>query len=188
MGKLAITGGKPVRKKPFSDWPIYGREEERAVQKVHLDSGLSLFRIRTMQQVVAENMEDTSLQTWLLGIFAALALVLAAVGVYGVMAYLVTQRTHEIGIRVALGAQPRHVLSLVMGHGARLAAIGAAAGAALALALSRLMSTLLFGVTPTDVPTFVSVIAFLMGVALLACYIPARRAMKVDPVIALRHE
>ena len=154
----------------------------------HLDSGLSLFRIRTMQQVVAENMEDTSLQTWLLGIFAALALVLAAVGVYGVMAYLVTQRTHEIGIRVALGAQPRHVLSLVMGHGARLAVIGAAAGAALALALSRLMSTLLFGVTPTDVPTFVSVIAFLMGVALLACYIPARRAMKVDPVIALRHE
>ena len=153
-----------------------------------LDSGLSLFRVRTMQQVVAENMEDTSLQTWLLAIFAGLALVLAAVGVYGVMAYLVTQRTHEIGIRVALGAQPRHVLSLVMGHGAWLAAIGAAAGTALALALSRLMSTLLFGITPTDVPTFFSVIAFLMAVALLACYIPARRAMKVDPMIALRHE
>lgn len=153
-----------------------------------LDSGLSLFRVRTMQQVVAENMEDTSLQTWLLGIFAGLALLLAAVGVYGVMAYLVTQRTHEIGIRMALGARPLHVLSLVMGHGARLAAIGAAAGAGLALALSRLISTLLFGVTPTDVPTFLSVIAFLMAVALLACYIPARRAMKVDPMIALRHE
>jgi putative ABC transport system permease protein len=153
-----------------------------------LDSSLPLFSVRTMQEVVAENMQDTSLQTTLLGIFAALALILAAVGIYGVMSYLVSQRTHEIGIRVALGAQPRHVLALVMGYGARLAAIGVTIGTAIALALSKLMSTFLFGVASTDAPTFLAVIAFLFLAALFACYIPARRAMKVDPMVALRYE
>ena len=153
-----------------------------------LDGSLSLFSVRTMNQVVAQNMEDTSLQTALLGIFAGLALVLAVVGVYGVMAYLVTHRIHEIGIRIALGARPAHVLSLVMGHGARLAAVGVAIGTAAALALARLMTSVLFGVAPTDAATFSAVIVFLVVSALLACGIPAWRAMRVDPMIALRHE
>jgi len=153
-----------------------------------LDSSISLFHVRTMNQVVAQNMEETSLQSALLGIFAGLALVLAAVGVYGVMAYLVTHRTHEIGIRIALGAQPRQVLSLVMGHGARLAALGVAIGTVAALMLTRLMSSLLFGVAPTDAATFSAAIVFLVMIALLACCIPAWRAMRVDPMIALRNE
>ena len=153
-----------------------------------LDSSLSIFSVRTMRQVVAENMEDTSLQTTLLGIFAALGLILAAVGIYGVMSYLASQRSHEIGIRVALGAQPRHVLGLVMGHGARLAGIGVAIGAAIALVLARVMSSFLFGVAPTDPLTFLGVTVFLLLIALLACYIPARRAMRVDPMVALRYE
>ena len=153
-----------------------------------LDSSLSVFSVRTMQQVVAEDMQDTSLQTALLCIFATLALVLAAVGVYGVMSYLVTQRTREIGVRMALGAQPRHVLSLLMGHAARLSGIGVAIGVAMALTLARLMSSLLFGVAPTDALTFLVVVVFLILVTLLACYIPTRRAMRVDPIIALRYE
>jgi putative ABC transport system permease protein len=153
-----------------------------------LDSSLPLFSVRTMQGVVAENMEDTSLQTTLLGIFAGLGLVLAAVGIYGVMSYLVTHRTREIGIRVALGAQPGHVLALVIGHGARLAAIGVAIGAVVALSLTSLISSFLYGVAPTDPATFLAVTAFLFVVALLACYIPTRRAMRVDPMVALRHE
>jgi predicted permease len=153
-----------------------------------LDSSLSLFRVRTMQQVVAENMEGTSLQTTLLGIFGALALLLAAVGVYGVMSYLVTHRAHEIGIRMALGAQPRHVLSLVMGHGMRLAGIGVLIGIGLALALSGLISSLFFGVSATDPLTLATVAVLLAAAVLLACYIPARRAMRVDPMVALRYE
>lgn len=153
-----------------------------------LDSSISLFNVRTMNQVVAQNMEDTSLQSALLGIFAGLALVLAAVGVYGVMAYLVTHRTHEIGIRIALGAQPRQVLSQVMGHGARLAALGVAIGTVAALMLTRLMSSLLFGVVPTDAATFSAATVFLLAIAVLACCIPAWRAMRVDPMVALRNE
>lgn len=153
-----------------------------------LDGSLSLFGVRTMREVVTENMENTRLQTTLLGIFAALGLVLAAVGIYGVMSYLVSHRTHEIGIRVALGAQPRHVLALVMGRGARLAGTGVAIGAAVALSLTSLISSFLFGVAPTDPVTFLGVTVFLFVVALLACYIPTRRAMRVDPMVALRYE
>jgi putative ABC transport system permease protein len=104
------------------------------------------------------------------------------------MAYLVTHRTHEIGIRIAIGAQPRRVLSLLMGHGARLAALGVAIGTVAALMLTRLMSSLLFGVAPTDAATFSAAIVFLVVIALLACCIPAWRATRVDPMVALRNE
>jgi len=141
-----------------------------------------------MDQVISENMQDTSLQTFLLGVFAALGLILATVGIYGVMSYLVTQRTHELGIRMALGAQQKDVLRLVLSHGARLTAIGVAAGIVVALALTRLIAALLFGVGARDPLTFTAVAILLGTVALAACYIPARRAARVDPMVALRYE
>ncbi len=157
--------------------------------QVHsLDSSLAVFNVRTMQEVLSESMTDTSYQSLLLSSFALLALLLTAVGIYGVMAYAVTQRTREIGIRLALGAEPRDVLSLVLRTAARLAGLGAVIGVAVALALTRLMATQLYGVQPSDPTTFVTVSLFLTGVVLVASYIPARRATKVDPVVALRYE
>jgi len=153
-----------------------------------LDSSLAVFRPRTMDDVIADAMQDTSLQTFLLGIFAGLGLLLAAVGTYSVMAYLVSQRTHEIGIRVALGAQRNDVLRLVLGQGTRLALIGVTIGVIAALMLSKLLESLLFGVSSRDPLTFAGVAFLLTFVALAACYIPARRAMRVDPMVALRYE
>ncbi len=153
-----------------------------------LDSSLAVFRPRLMDDVIAESMQDTSLEAFLLGSFAALALVLAAVGIYGVMAYLVTQRTREIGIRMALGAQQKDVLQLVLGHGAKLTLIGVAIGVAGALALTDLLRSLLFGVSVTDPVTFLAVATLLAAVALMACYLPARRGSRVDPMVALRYE
>lgn len=153
-----------------------------------LDSELSLFRVRTMDQVIADKMQDTSLQTVLLGSFAALGLVLSAVGNYGVMAYLVTQRRHEIGVRMALGAQRADILQLVLGRGAKLTVIGIFAGLAATLALTRLLSAELYGVSTTDPLTFAAVALTIGFVALSACYIPARRAIRVDPLAALRYE
>jgi putative ABC transport system permease protein len=124
----------------------------------------------------------------LLGIFATVALALAAVGIYGVISYTVSQRTHEIGIRVALGAQGSDVLKLVVGQGMALALAGVGLGLAAAAGLTRLMSTLLYGVSPTDAPTFVAVAVLLSAVALVACVVPARKATKVDPMVALRYE
>jgi putative ABC transport system permease protein len=153
-----------------------------------LDNSLALFKPRTMDDVISESMQDTSLQTFLLVVFAALAALLAVVGLYSVMAYLVTQRTHEIGVRMALGAQQTDVLQLVLRHGSKLILIGVGTGIVAALALTRLMSSLLFGVTATDPATFAAVAILLAAVAVAACYIPARRASRVDPMVALRYE
>ena len=141
-----------------------------------------------MDEVVNSSFAARRLAMILLGIFAALALALACVGIYGVISYLVGQRTHEIGIRMALGAQRRDILGMIIGEGARLAAIGAGIGIVAALGLTRLMASQLYGVSVTDPITFTGVAIILVGVALLACYIPARRAMRVDPMVALRYE
>jgi putative ABC transport system permease protein len=142
----------------------------------------------TMNRRLDLSVAPQRLNVVLLATFAFIALVLAAAGIYGVMAHSVAQRTQEIGLRMALGAQLRDVLKMVLRSGMSLALIGIAIGLAGAFALTRLMSKLLFGVTPTDAVTFVSVAAILFVVALLACLIPARRATKVDPIVALRYE
>src|SRR5262249_54056912 len=151
-----------------------------------LDKDQPVYAIQSMEQVVSDSLVLSRLPMVLLSVFAALALVLAAVGVYGVIGYSVTQRTHEIGIRVALGAERRNVLALVLKESGILTSIGLALGLAAALALTRLMSGLLFGVTPTDTATFAAVSTLLGLVALVASYIPARRAACVDPMAALR--
>jgi putative ABC transport system permease protein len=153
-----------------------------------LDKEQPVSSIRTLEQNFAASLAQQQFAMVLLGVFAAVALVLAAVGIYGVLSYAVTQRTHEIGIRMALGAGRRDVLKLVVGKGMLLTLIGVAAGIVAAFGLTRLMSGLLFGVTATDSATFVGVGIGLLVVALLACLIPARRATKVDPLIALRYE
>jgi putative ABC transport system permease protein len=153
-----------------------------------LDSSLAVIEPRTMDDVISDGMADTRLQTWLLVAFAALAVVLAAVGLYSVMAFLVAQRRHEIGIRMALGAGHGDLARLVLGHGARLVGTGLAVGLGAAFWLTRLIQGLLFGVAANDVTTFAAIAAFLALVALVACAIPAWRAMRVNPVIALRYE
>jgi predicted permease len=145
-------------------------------------------QIDSMANVLARSIAEQRFFMTLMGIFAALALVLAGGGIYGVLSYQVARRTHEIGIRMALGANPRDVFRLVLNEGLRVVLVGVAIGTAAALLLTRLMASLLFGVKPTDPLTFAAVAALLVCVALAACYIPARRATHVDPIIALRYE
>jgi putative ABC transport system permease protein len=141
-----------------------------------------------LEQLMDESIERPRFRTTLFALFAVAALALAAIGIYGVMVYSVTQRTHEMGVRMALGAQAADVVRLVVGEGLTLALTGVGAGIAAALALTRTMSTLLFGVGPTDPVTFLFVSALLVGVALVACWVPARRATRADPMTALRAE
>jgi putative ABC transport system permease protein len=153
-----------------------------------IDKDLPITNAKTMQQLLAESISGRRFNMLLLAIFATVSLALAIVGIYGVMSYAVSQRTQEIGIRMALGAQAIDVLKLVVKNGMSLALIGVALGLAGAFALTRLLASLLFQVTPTDGATFSGVAICLIVVALLACYIPARRATKVDPLVALRNE
>ncbi|HUJ31756.1 MAG TPA: ABC transporter permease [Candidatus Acidoferrum sp.] len=165
-----------------------GLVEEVKKQVWGLDSRIPVSDVHTMEELMAVSLAQQRFNMLLLGLFAALALVLAAVGIYGMMAYHVGQRMHEIGIRIALGAQRRDVLRLVLGDGAKLACFGIAIGIAGAIALTRLMTSLLFEVKPTDPETFAVVTILLANVALVACYVPARRAMRVDPIVALRYD
>jgi len=147
-----------------------------------------IFGPQSMEEVIASSLARRRFSMILLVVFAGLALLLASVGIYGVISYVVGQRTHEIGIRMALGANPLDILRLVLRGAGRLAGIGVAVGLVAALGLTRLMADLLYGVTPNDPLTFAAVPAILISVALLASYLPARRATKVDPVVALRYE
>jgi ABC-type antimicrobial peptide transport system permease subunit len=142
----------------------------------------------TMDEIVSGSLAAKRFAMILLGAFAFVALLLASIGVYGVISYFVGQRTHEIGVRIALGAQKLNVLGLVVGQGFALTLVGIGCGLAGAIGMTRFLSSLLYGVRPTDPLTFLAVSVLLTGVALLACYIPARRAARVDPIVALRHE
>jgi predicted permease len=153
-----------------------------------LDRNLALTNGQTIGQTLAQGLWPSRMGAALLGLFGLLALVLASIGIYGVLSYSVSQRTSEIGIRMALGAQSKQVLALVLKQGMLLAVIGAVLGVVVALPVTRLASTLLYGVSPTDPLTYISITLLLMAVALLACYIPARRATRVDPLVALRYE
>jgi putative ABC transport system permease protein len=154
----------------------------------NLDPDQPDLRVATMEELLTKVVELPRFNMLLFGVFAGVALLLSVIGIYGLMAYLVTQRTHEIGIRLALGAQKSDVLWLAMNHGMKLIVLGMVIGLAAALALTRLIQNWLFGVSATDPLTFAGIIVLLAGVALLACYLPARRATKVDPITALRAE
>jgi putative ABC transport system permease protein len=152
------------------------------------DPSLPVTQVMTLDNLLSQSVSPQRFSAVLIGILAGLALVLSAVGIYGVMSYTVSQRTQEIGVRMALGAQPGDILSLIVGRGVALAMTGITIGLLGALALTRFLSRLLFGVRAKDPIIFGSVALLLMLVALAACYIPARRAMKVDPMVALRYE
>jgi len=177
MTLVVRTGGNP---------PLLTSAIRNAV--LSIDKTQPLSDVKTLDQYVAASIAQQRLSTFLLGIFAAVAMALSAVGIYGVMSYSITQRTHEIGIRRALGASRSNILKLVVGYGMLLTLIGVVIGLAGAFALTRLMSALLFGVSATDFTTFAVIAGSLIVVALVACLVPARRALKVDPMIALRYE
>jgi len=153
-----------------------------------VDNDQPVTEIKPMTQFLSESVFRRRFLTILLGLFSALALTLAVVGIYGLMSYSVSQRTHEIGIRMALGASSRAVLKLVIGQGMTLALFGVVIGVSGAFGLTRIMSGLLFGITATDPLTFAATSLLLTGVALGACFVPARRATRVDPMVALRYE
>ena len=191
----------PMMYVPFAQEPLYGGEivvrssmnassvaagVRRAVQSI--DKNLPVTDIERFPDAVGASVAQERFRTLLLSSFSAIALLLAAVGIFGVISYAASQRTHEIGIRMALGAQPHDVLRLILAQGAKLALLGLAIGIFAALLLTRLMASLLYNVSATDPVTFAAVAILLTTVAMLACYIPARHAMRVDPMVALRYE
>jgi putative ABC transport system permease protein len=191
----------PMMYVPFAQEPLYGGEIvvrsslgassvaagiRQAVRSI--DKSLPVTDIEALNDALGKSISQERFRTFLLASFSAIALVLAAVGIFGVISYAASQRTHEIGIRIALGAGRRDVLRLILGHGTRLALSGLGIGIVAAFLLTRLMSSLLYSVSASDPLTFASVTIILLSVALTACYIPARRAMRVDPIVALRHE
>jgi putative ABC transport system permease protein len=177
MTFVVRTAGDPAEMAPAV------RRELRAI-----DPDQPVSDVRTMTQVMSDSVGRARFNTLLLGLFAGLATLLAAIGIFGVMNYSVALRTREIGLRVALGAQPARVLMLVLRQGLLLTLIGIGVGLLGALALTRLMSSLLFGVEATDPATFVAIVLLLVAVSLVACYIPARRATRIDPLTALKYE
>jgi putative ABC transport system permease protein len=181
-GRWSMTWAVRTKVAPYSLNAAIQRELRAA------SGGLPVAHIRTMNQVVTESTARNEFNMTLLSIFAGIALLLAVIGIYGLMAYAVQQRTREIGIRMALGAQPGDVLRMVLRHGLLLCLVGIAVGISGGFAVVRLMKSLIFGVSPTDPVTFVSVAVLLAAVAFAACWIPARKASRVDPMVALRHE
>jgi predicted permease len=186
---------------PFAQAPLYGGEvvvrsslstssvAAAIRQEVHsIDKDLPVTDVASFPDALGQSISRERFRTFLLGSFSAIALVLAAVGIFGVISYSASQRTHEIGIRMALGAQRRDVLHLILGQGAKLALLGLGIGVVLAFLLTRLIASLLYGVSATDPLTFGAAAIVLLGVAVTACYIPARRAMRVDPMVALRYQ
>jgi putative ABC transport system permease protein len=153
-----------------------------------VDKTVPVADFETMERIVSESVMQPRFNMVLLSLFSAIALLLSAAGIYGVTAYSVTQRTHELGIRIAIGAQLGDVLRLILKQGVAVILIGLAIGLIAAFMLTRLLKSLLFGVTATDPLTFVAIASLLSIVALIACYLPARRATKVDPLVALRYE
>jgi predicted permease len=184
-----------LQRLPSSSWTVVVRAQAEPATLVpvmreavrSLDPQLPL-KFQTLDEVFSSSLDQRRFSLVLFAVFGITALLLAAMGIYGVTSYTVAQRTQEIGVRIALGAQMRDVLSLMLRKAMLLVVIGALIGLAGAYALTRLMSNLLFGVTPTDLATFVAVPLILLLVALIACFIPARRAAKVDPLVALRYE
>jgi putative ABC transport system permease protein len=186
---------------PFAQAPLYGGEVvvrssligssvvAGIRQAVHsIDKDLPVTDVESFPDMLGASVAQERFRTLLLSSFSGMALILAAVGIFGVISYSASQRTREIGIRMALGAQQRSVLRLILGQGTKLALLGLGVGTLAALLLTRWMASLLYGVSATDPLTFGATAIVLFGVAVTACYIPARRAMRVDPMVALRHE
>ncbi|HET7101611.1 MAG TPA: FtsX-like permease family protein, partial [Terriglobia bacterium] len=171
------TGGDPLSLAPAVRSVVASANKE-----------VTVYNVATLQQLLSRSVAVPRFLTLFLGMFASLAVLLAAVGLYGLVSYSVSLRTRELGIRMALGAEKRDLVRMVMGQGLRLTLVGVAIGIAGALALTRFLASLLYGVKPTDPLTFIAVSLILIAVALVACYIPARRAAKVDPMVALRYE